>query len=81
MKFADCLPDDIAIDIAASQISDPKGVRRVLSELVHAVVTNPKLSSTLYLALLDATASVSEPPDSRANFRCLDATTARRCPS
>ncbi len=41
MKFADCLPDDIAINIAALRISDPKGARRVLSELIHDVLTHP----------------------------------------
>jgi hypothetical protein len=37
LKFADALPDDIAIDIAAARASDPAGIRRVASEAVDGV--------------------------------------------
>ncbi|MGH9276597.1 MAG: helicase-related protein, partial [Acidimicrobiales bacterium] len=38
LKFADCLPTDIAIDVATRRLQDPGGLRRVLSEPVDAVV-------------------------------------------
>ena len=33
MKFSDCLPDDIALAVAAARLADPDGVSRVLKEL------------------------------------------------
>ena len=32
LKFADCVPAPIALDIAASRVTDPAGIQRVLSE-------------------------------------------------
>lgn len=33
MKFSDCLPDELALEVARQRLIDPGGVRRVLSEL------------------------------------------------
>ena len=37
LKFGDCLPDDMAVDIAAARIADPTGIDRVLSEPIDDV--------------------------------------------
>jgi hypothetical protein len=37
LKFADCLPGEIALEVAAARISDPEGVSRVLGESIDAV--------------------------------------------
>ena len=37
LKFADALPEDVAVDIAAARTSDPAGITRVESEPVDAV--------------------------------------------
>ncbi len=39
LKFADCLPDDIALAIAAARVSDKSGINRVLSEPLDNVST------------------------------------------
>lgn len=33
MKFADCLPPALALEVARQRLVDPDGVRRVLTEL------------------------------------------------
>lgn len=33
MKFADCLPPALALEVARQRLVDPDGVRRVLGEL------------------------------------------------
>ena len=30
LKFAECLPEEVALEVAAARVSDPDGVRRVL---------------------------------------------------
>ncbi len=32
LKFADCVPEPIALDIAAARVSDPTGIARIMSE-------------------------------------------------
>jgi hypothetical protein len=34
LKFADCLPGPVALEIAAARVSDPKGIARVVNEPV-----------------------------------------------
>jgi len=37
MKFSDCLPEPLAIEVARQRLLDPEGVKRVLAELAGAV--------------------------------------------
>ena len=37
LKFAECLPEETALEVAAARVSDPDGVRRVLGELIDTV--------------------------------------------
>lgn len=42
LKFADCLPESIAVDVASQRVRDAAGARRVLAEPVDGVVSEPK---------------------------------------
>jgi hypothetical protein len=47
MKFSDCLPDDIALAVAAARLVDPAGVARVLEGLrADAVAEHVKGNET-----------------------------------
>ena len=37
LKFAECLPEEIVLEVAAARVSDPDGVRRVLGEPIDTV--------------------------------------------
>lgn len=37
LKFAECLPEDVALEVAAARVSDPDGVIRVLGEALDTV--------------------------------------------
>jgi ATP-dependent helicase Lhr and Lhr-like helicase len=37
LKFAECLPEDVALDVAAARVSDPDGVSRMISEPIDGV--------------------------------------------
>ena len=37
LKFADCLPEDVALDVAAARVSDPDGVSRMIREPIDGV--------------------------------------------
>ena len=45
LKFADCLPEKIAIDVASARVRDIHGIRRVISEPVDQVSAPPGLHS------------------------------------
>ena len=40
LKFAECLPEDVALEVAAARVSDPDGVRRVLGEPIDSVTNH-----------------------------------------
>lgn len=40
LKFADCLPEHIAVDVAGARVRDLAGVRRVVAEPVDSVRTS-----------------------------------------
>lgn len=37
LKFAECLPEDIALEVAAAHVNDPDGVNRVLGDSIDTV--------------------------------------------
>jgi ATP-dependent Lhr-like helicase len=40
LKFADCLPEEVALEVAAARINDPEGVSRALREPIDTVHDN-----------------------------------------
>lgn len=41
LKFTDCLPEDVALEVAGARVTDPSGVRRVLGESIDTVQGRP----------------------------------------
>ena len=41
LKFADALPADVAVDIAAARTSDPDGIERVIAEPIDGASSTP----------------------------------------
>lgn len=46
LKFADCLPDDVATGIAAARIANPAGIKRILSEPIDSVTVDLNQGAT-----------------------------------